>query len=79
MAYTIYAIFYMSEVYYKTESNNITLYAPESSISEPINRFSSITVNVKGLKSTEEMKDYEANYIKYGLKKISVYDDEKPQ
>jgi len=76
---TVDYIFYTSDVYYKTESNNITLYAPESSISEPINGFSSITVNVKGLKSTEEMKDYEANYKKYGLKKISVYDDQKPQ
>jgi hypothetical protein len=71
---TVDYIFYTSDVYYKTESNSaITLYAPESSISEPVNKFSNITVNVKGLKSTEEMKDYETNYEKYGLKKISVY------
>ena len=67
-------IFYTSDVYYKIENNStITLYAPASSISEPVNKFSNITVNVKGLKSTEEMKDYESNYEKYGLKKISVY------
>lgn len=76
---TVDYIFYTSDVYYKIENNNITLYAPESSISEPINSFSSITVNVRGLKSTEEMKDYEANYKKYGLEKISVYDNQKPQ
>jgi hypothetical protein len=71
---TVDYIFYTSDVYYKTENNStITLYAPESSISEPVNKFSNITVNVKGLKSTEEMKDYEKNYEKYGLKKISVY------
>jgi hypothetical protein len=67
-------IFYTSEVYYRTEGNGtITLYAPESSISEPINKFSNTTVKIKGLNSTEEMQDYEANYEKYGLKKISVY------
>lgn len=72
-------IFYTSDVYYKSDSNSITLYSPESSISEPVSGFSSVIVNVKGLKSTEEMKDYEVNYKKYGLKRISVYDDQKPQ
>lgn len=71
---TVDYIFYTSDIYYKTETNStITLYAPESSISEPVSKFLNITVNVKGLKSTDEMKDYEANYEKYGLKKISVY------
>lgn len=65
-------IFYTSDVYYKTEDNGtLTLYAPGSSISEPANRFSNVIV--KSLKSTDEMKDYEVNYQKYGLKKISVY------
>jgi len=67
-------IFYTSDVYYKTEDNGtITLYAPGSSISEPVNKFSNVIVKVKSLKSTDEMKDYEVNYQKYGLKKISVY------
>ena len=67
-------IFYTSDVYYKTENNStITLYAPESSISEPTSKFSNITVNIKGLKSANEIKDYEVNFQKYGLKKISVY------
>lgn len=66
-------IFYTSEVYYKIENNStIILYAPESSISEPANDFSNITVKVKVLKTAEEMNDYEAKYEKYGLKKISV-------
>ena len=77
---TIDYIFYTSDVYYKTEDNGtITLYAPESSISEPVNKFSNVIVKVKGLKSTDEMKEYEANYQKYGLNKISVYETTRPQ
>lgn len=73
-------VFYTSDVYYKAEDNGtITLYAPESSISEPVNKFSNLVVKVKGLKSADEMKDYEINYQKYGLKKISVYETTKPQ
>ena len=67
-------IFYTSDVYYKTEDNGtITLYAPASSISEPTKKFSDAIVKVNSLKSTDEMKNYEANYQKYGLKRISVY------
>jgi len=67
-------IFYTSNVYYKTDdSGTITLYAPESSISEPTNKFSDVIVKLESLKSADEMKDYEMNYQKYGLKKISVY------
>lgn len=63
-------VFYTSDVYYKTEEiGTITLYAPESSISEPVNKFSNIIVKIKELKSTDEMNDYEMNYRKYGLKK----------
>lgn len=76
---TVDYIFYTSDVYYKAEGNTITIYAPESSISEPIKKFSSVTVKVKGLKSIEEMKDYETNFKKYGLVKISIYDDHKSQ
>lgn len=69
-----YYIFYTADIFYRTENNNvITIYAPESSVSEPLNRFTNITVKIVGLKNADEIKDYALNYPKYGLKKISVY------
>lgn len=65
-------IFYTSEVFYKIENNNsIILYAPESSISEPINKISNVKIN--SLKTVREIKDYNINYKKYELLRISVY------
>lgn len=65
-------IFYTSEIFYKIESGqNLTIFAPESTISEPINKI--LNVSVKGLKTAEEIKDYNKNYQKYGLKRISAY------
>lgn len=67
-------IFYSNEVYYKTDSiQTITIFAPESSISEPLNKFTNTTVKINGLKNADEIKDYALNYQKYGLKKVNVY------
>lgn len=66
--------FYTSDIFYKIENDSIiTIYAPESSISEPFNRFTNITVKIYELKSADEIKDFAMNYQKYGLQKISVY------
>lgn len=65
-------IFYTSEVFYKVENNNtVIVYANESSISEPVNKIPN--VKVKGIKTADEILDYETNYKKYGLKRISIY------
>lgn len=65
-------IFYSNEVYYKTDNVQvITIFAPESSISEPLNRFTNPEVKIIGLKNYDEIKDYALNYQKYGLKKIA--------
>ncbi|MBP6236513.1 MAG: hypothetical protein KA536_10240 [Saprospiraceae bacterium] len=67
-------IFYTSDIFYKIENDSIiTIYAPESSISEPFNKFTNTTVKIVGLKNADEIKDYALNYQKYGLQKISVY------
>ncbi len=68
-------IFYSNEVYYKTDGiKTITIFAPESSISEPLNKFTTPVVKIKGLKNSSEMRDYAINFQEYGLKKIA-FDD----
>lgn len=70
-------IFYTNEVYYKTDKKRtITVYAPESLISEPQNKLQSVIVDIVGLKNANEIKDYSLNYKKYGLSKVSVYKNE---
>lgn len=66
-------IFYTPEVFYKVESNsNVIVYAPESLISEPEKKIPNVTI--RGLKTADEIKDYNNNYQKYGLERISVYE-----
>lgn len=66
-------IFYTSEVFYKVGNDNtVIVYATESSISEPVNKIPNVTV--KGLKTADEIRDYNTNYQKYGLERISVYE-----
>jgi hypothetical protein len=64
-------IFYSNEVYYKTDGiKTITIFAPESSISEPLNKFTNPIVKINGLKNSSEIRDYAINFKEYGLKKI---------
>lgn len=66
-------IFYTSEVFYKVGNDNtVIVYATESSISEPVNKIPNVTV--KGLKTADEIRDYNINYQKYGLERISIYE-----
>ncbi len=65
-------IFYTNEVYYKTDKKQtITVYAPESLISEPQNKPLNVKVILVGLKNSNEIKDYSLNYKKYGLEKVT--------
>ena len=65
-------IFYTSEVFFKVEKDSlITLYAPESSISEPLTGLPN--VRIIGMNDADSIKDYNINYKKYGLQRLSVY------
>jgi hypothetical protein len=68
-------IFYTNEVFYKMEDNVLTIYASESDISNSTPLFNDVKVVFKGLKNADIIRDYNLNYQKYNLKKISVYDN----
>ena len=65
-------IFYTSEIFYKVQEDTLTLYAPFSSISEPL--IKNKRVIIKELETAEEIKGLDLNYKKYGLTRISGYD-----
>lgn len=65
-------IFYTSEVFYKVGNDNtVTVYASDGSIREPVNKIEKVVI--KGLKTVDEIRDYNKNYKKYGLEIVSVY------
>ncbi len=64
-------VFFTSEIFYKVEKGTVVLYAPESSISEPNSKIQRVRVN--SLKTASEIRDYNINYKKYGLERVSVY------
>ncbi|SHK71432.1 hypothetical protein SAMN05443634_10316 [Chishuiella changwenlii] len=64
-------IFYTSEIFYKIDNNNtIIIYSPESSINEPDKKISNVTI--RSLKTFDEINDYNLNFKKYGLERISI-------
>jgi len=68
-------IFYTPEVYYKKEGiDSLVVYAESSSIAKPPeNQGSKVKVVLVALKNYKEVKEYEKNYLKYGLNKINIY------
>lgn len=65
-------VFYTSEIYFKKDvDGTVTLYAPKSSISEPLKGIPNL--KIIELSTNSQLKDYELNFLKYGLEKISVY------
>lgn len=68
-------IFYCSEIFYKQTNDTLTIYASKSAIYEPIESFSEITIIIKPLANYNEIKDFNTNYKKYGLTKISVLEN----
>jgi hypothetical protein len=68
-------VFYSSEIYYKIDKKSrIVVYAPVSELIEPSVKFADDVVIIKGLKDSDEIRDYKVNYQKYGLIKIDAYD-----
>lgn len=65
-------IFYSSEIYYKKNENELIIYTNLSSVSRPKKFKSPIQIIIENLKNSKELQDYEKNYLKYGLEKISI-------
>lgn len=69
-------IFYTSSIYYKIEDGkNLVVYVNQNSVSEPTNFISDIKIKFKDLKTAKELQDYAENYDKYGLVKVSIFDE----
>lgn len=68
-------VFYTSELYYKKKGKDtLIVYVGTSAISKPPRNFNTpITIQQIELKNYDEVKDYEKNYKKYGLSKVSIY------
>jgi hypothetical protein len=71
-------IFYTSEVYYKRQGiDTLLVYAASSSIAQPPEKLSArVNIVPMELKTNDEIKDYEMNYKKYGLEKLSIYKEQ---
>jgi hypothetical protein len=67
-------IFYTPEIYYKNSFDKLIIYVNESSVIKPKIFKTSIEIDIKGLKTSEQLNDYEVNHLKYGLIKLSVFD-----
>ena len=66
-------IFYTSEIYYKkTAGNELIVYVSNSLVSKPKKFSSPIHIVLKDIGTSDELKNYERNYKKYGLEKISI-------
>lgn len=66
-------VFYSSELFYKKKGIDTLLVYVDYRSKEPKNLPSQIKIVQIELKDTKEIKDYEENYKKYGLSKVSVY------
>ena len=66
-------IFYSSEIYYKTTTDSIIIYAPECCFLEPESKIFKSVVSIIGLKNADEIDEFEKKYKRYNLKRLSVY------
>ena len=67
-------VFYTERIFYKKDGETgLQVFAPSSSISPDIkNSVGQIKLAVKGLKTFDDIKDYEKNFEKYGLMTIAA-------
>lgn len=67
-------IFYTSEIFYKIDSDNnkLVVFVTSDSFNATNDIKNRMNVKIKTFKNYDEWKDYDKNYLKYGLKKISV-------
>jgi len=66
-------VFYSSEIYYRKTGDSLIIFAPECCFLEPSEKNTKLTISIIGLKKASEIDDYEDNYTKYKLERISVY------
>lgn len=66
-------IFYTNEIYYKVKQDSLFIYTSINNTKIPIKEFETIRVVLIDLKTFDEIKDYKNNYLKYSLKRISIY------
>lgn len=71
-------VFYASEIYYKKAgADTLIVYTGASEIASVPNKFSSpIKIRQIELKNYDEVREYSRNYKKYGLSKISIYEND---
>ena len=67
-------VFYTERIYYKKDGvTSLQVYAPTSSIPANIkDSVGQIRISVKGLKTYDEIKDFEQNFENYGLMTIAA-------
>ena len=72
-------IFYTSDVYYQKKGiDTLIIYAGLSSIGPYPKSFKSAAkVIIQELKNYDEVSDYDNNYKKYGLSKVTIYTDKE--
>lgn len=68
-------VFYTDEVFYKITGDTLSLYACDCDTSEPKSSFKGVKVILNDLKTSSQIKDYSTNYQKYGLEKMSIYNE----
>ncbi|MGS2764557.1 hypothetical protein [Sinomicrobium sp. M5D2P9] len=68
-------VFYTDEVFYKITGDTLSLYACDCDTSEPKSTFKGVKVILNDLKTSSQIKDYSENYKKYGLEKMSIYNE----
>lgn len=67
-------IFYTSSVFYRIDNDSIlTIYAPESSISEPSRVVTKMPINIQPFASEDELTADTLKFRKLGLKTLSIY------
>jgi hypothetical protein len=72
-------VFYSSEIYFQIINGcTLIIYAPESGISEPKIPFRDVKIIINGLRNYDDIRNYRINYQKYGLNKVSVYNQCTP-
>lgn len=65
--------FFYSEIFYKIEKQKVVIYAPESSVKDQELHLFDELIEFRSLKNSSEINQYNLNYEKMKLQKISVY------
>lgn len=67
-------VLYTDEVFYKITEDTLRLYACDCDTSEPETTFKGVKIILNDLKTSSQIRDYNENYKKYGLERISIHE-----